>query len=99
MRRFSDLNIKSDKKIFNCKQVSINDILNIEIVVIDAIMQKTKNGDKALIHFKLDNECGKFFTGSMGIIDVIQQLKASDFPFTTIVKSTQYGKGKIYQFT
>ena len=99
MRRFSDLNVKCDKKIFNCKQVSINDILNIEIVVIDAIMQKTKNGDKALVHFKLDDECGKFFTGSMGIIDVIKELNEDDFPFMTIVKSTQYGKGKIYQFT
>lgn len=36
MKRFSDLGVQTDdgRKIFNCQQVSITDILNSEIVVL-----------------------------------------------------------------
>lgn len=46
-KRFSELGIKQqdDRKIFNCQQVSITDVLNSEIEVIDFIPgMKTQHG-------------------------------------------------------
>ena len=47
-KRFSELGIKQqdDRKIFNCQQVSITDILNSEIEVLDYIPDmKTQHGE------------------------------------------------------
>lgn len=47
-KRFSELGIKQqdDRKIFNCQQVSITDVLNSEIEVIDFIPgMKTQHGE------------------------------------------------------
>lgn len=49
-KRFSELGIKQqdDRKIFNCPQVSVTDILNSEIEVIDYLPDvKTKHGEVA----------------------------------------------------
>lgn len=45
-KRFSELGIKQqdDRKIFNCQQVSITDVLNSEIEVIDFIPENTTRG-------------------------------------------------------
>lgn len=51
MRRFSELGIKQvdDKKIFNCQQVSISDVINCEIEVLDFIPNmKTTHGDTGI---------------------------------------------------
>lgn len=100
VKKFNELNVVSDRKIFSCNQVSINDIVNVEIVVIDAVIQGTKNGERALVYCR-DNKGieSKFFSGSKGIMEVVGKLQCGDFPFSTIVKCTQFGKGKMYQFT
>ena len=55
-KRFSELGIKQqdDRKIFNCPQVSVTDILNSEIEVIDYLPDvKTKHGEgRYLIHYR-----------------------------------------------
>lgn len=105
MKRFSELGIKQDddRKIFNCQQVSITDILNSEIEVIDFVPDvKTKHGEgRYLIHYReSDNrEEGKFFTNASAIKSVLDQVKKNDFPFLTVIKATKCGKAKIYQFT
>lgn len=104
-KRFSELGIKQqdDRKIFNCPQVSVTDILNSEIEVIDYLPDvKTKHGEgRYLIHYWTTDgkEEGKFFTNSTSLKSVLDQVKEEDFPFITVIKATKCGNGKIYQFT
>lgn len=78
MRRFSELGIKQvdDKKIFNCQQVSISDVINCEIEVLDFIPNmKTTHGDnRYLVKFRQDGQEGKFFTNSSAIKSVLDQI-------------------------
>ena len=90
MRRFSELGIKQvdDKKIFNCQQVSISDVINCEIEVLD------------FVKFRQDGQEGKFFTNSSAIKSVLDQIPKDEFPFLTTIRSTKLGSsGKMYQFT
>lgn len=103
-KRFSELGIKQEegRKIFNCRQVTVEDILNTEIEVVDFVLDvKTKFGEgRCLIYYKAvgSSDEGKFFTGSLSLKSVLAQVKPEDLPFTTIIKATKCGKGKIYQF-
>lgn len=104
MRRFSELGIKQvdDKKIFNCQQVSISDVINCEIEVLDFIPNmKTTHGDnRYLVKFRQDGQEGKFFTNSSAIKSVLDQIPKDEFPFLTTILSTKLGSsGKMYQFT
>ena len=104
MRRFSELGIKQvdDKKIFNCQQVSISDVINCEIEVLDFIPNmKTTHGDnRYLVKFRQDGQEGKFFTNSSAIKSVLDQSPKDEFPFLTPIRSTKLGSsGKMYQFT
>ena len=103
MKRFSELNIcvKEDRKIFECKQVSITDIINSEIQIIDFIPDmKTKFGeDRYLILFSNDGVEGKFFSNSRMIKNVLDAIPEEDFPFVTTIKCLKCGANKIYKFT
>ncbi len=104
-KRFSELGItpQDDRKVFNCQQVSITDILNSEIEVIDFLSNvKTAHGEgRYLIHYRMvdGSDEGKFFTNSQSLKSVLDQVKPDDFPFITVIKATKCGKGKLYQFT
>lgn len=102
-RHFSELGIKvnDDRKIFNCQQVSITDILNSEIEVVDYIPDmKTQHGDgRYLVKFSQDGQDGKFFTNSTALKNVLDQIPKEEFPFITTIRCTKCGNGKIYQFT
>lgn len=104
-KRFSELGIKAidDRKIFNCQQVSITDILNSEIEVIDFLTAvHTQHGEgRYLVHFRMveGGEEGKFFTNSQNLKSILDQIKPEDLPFITVIKAAKCGKGKLYQFT
>lgn len=104
-KRFSDLKISlpDDKKIFNCPQISITDILNTEIEVTDYLPDvKTKHGEgRYLVQFKYvaTGETAKFFTAATNIKAALDQIEKDDFPFITVIKAIKCGTGKIYQFT
>lgn len=104
-KRFSELGIKQedDRKIYNCQQVSITDILNSEIEVLDYLPDvKTKHGEgRYLIHFKHVEEGyeGKFFTNASTLKNVLSQGDDDKFPFLTVIRATKCGNGKIYHFT
>lgn len=104
-KRFCELGItqQDNRKIFNCQQVSITDILNSEIEVIDFLPDvKTQHGDgRYLVYYRTTDsgEEGKFFTNSQALKSCLNQVRAEDFPFITVIKATKCGKGKIYQFT
>ena len=85
MRRFSELGIKQvdDKKIFNCQQVSISDVINCEIEVLDFIPNmKTTHGDNRYLKSVLD-----------------QIPKDEFPFLTTIRSTKLGSSGKMYQFT
>jgi hypothetical protein len=61
---------------------------------------KTKHGEgRYLIHFRNAGTEGKFFSNSENIKNALNQIKKEDFPFTTIIRATKCGNGKIFQFT
>lgn len=65
MRKFSELGVtvQDERKMFNCSQVSISDVLNCEIIVEDFIPDvKTSHGEgRYLVKFKHSNGAdGKF---------------------------------------
>ncbi len=104
-KRLSDLGVQmpEDRKVFNCQQVSITDILNTEIEVIAFLLNvKTKHGEgRYLVHFR-NIETGaeaKFFTAASDIKFALDQVSKDDFPFITTIKAIKCGTGKIYQFT
>jgi len=103
MKRFSELGVKQDdeRKVFNCTQVSISDVINCEIEVLDFIQGvKTKHGDgRYLIHFKHEGIEGKFFSNAANLKNALDQISKDDFPFTTVIRAIKCGNGKMYQFT
>ncbi|MDR3140545.1 MAG: hypothetical protein LBU37_02270 [Tannerellaceae bacterium] len=103
MKKFSDLGIKpvDDRKIFNCNQVSITDVVNCEIEVLGYISNvKTQHGDgRCLAHYKYNGVEGKFFSNSTSIKNALDQIDEQNFPFSTIIRCAKCGSGKIYQFT
>lgn len=103
MKKFSELGIKQedDRKMFNCQQVSISDVINCEIEILDFIPNmKTSQGDgRYLVNHRCNGAEGKFFTNSTAIKNILDQVPKNDFPFATIIRCTKCGSGKIYQFT
>lgn len=90
-----------DRKIFNCQQVSISDVINCEIEVLDFIPNlKTPHGEgRYLVQYRQDGREGKFFTNSTAIKGILDQIPKGEFHFITTVRCTKCGNGKIYQFT
>lgn len=105
MKRFSDfgINTLSDKHIFTVPQISITDILNCEIEVLDFESGiKTAHGDNRYV-VKIKNEGieNKFFTNSKPIKEALDKIPKEEFPFRTIVRQQKFGSGnsKTYYFT
>lgn len=103
MKRFSDLGISQseDRKIFNCSQVSISDVVNCEIEVLDYITDvKTSQGEgRCLVHCRSESGEVKFFSNASSIKAVLDLVPKEEFPFLTTIRCVNCGKGKIYQFT
>jgi len=103
MKKFSDLNVKIESKnIFDVPQISIEDIINKEIEVLDFQGNiTTRHGDGRYVLKILtdDHEC-KFFTNAEPIKKALDQVEKTDFPFQTIIVARRYGGGKkSFEFT
>lgn len=103
MKRFSDLNIEvpSERRVFECPQVSITEIINCEIEITEYLADvKTRHGeDRYLIRFKKEGKDGKFFTNSRNIKTVLEAVEKTDYPFLTTIKCFKVGSSTIYKFT
>jgi len=104
MKKFSDLGIKPEeqKNIFPVQQISITEITNCEIEILDYTHVDTKYGEnRYIVRIRIENVERKFFTNSTPIKDVLDKVSKADFPFTTIIKPIKFGtgNGKTYQFT
>ncbi|HMM02012.1 MULTISPECIES: hypothetical protein [unclassified Dysgonomonas] len=105
MKKFSELGVKpiDDKAIFMVPRVSITDILNCNIEVLDYIGGiKTINGDnRYIVKVRCDGKECKFFTDSKRIKSILDQIPKEEFPFTTTIKQQRFdsGSAKTFVFT
>lgn len=105
MKKFSDLGIEIDagRNIFPVQQISITDILNCEIEVLDyEAGVKTQHGDnRYVVKIKHEGTECKFFTNSTPIKEALNKIAKEDFPFTATVRVKKLGTGnnKMYFFT
>ena len=90
MNRFSQFQIKSPEKGFEGDKIKISRVLNREIVVHRYKLEDSKvfkkEGSKCL-HMEISIGGNKhvLFTGSVGLIETIQQVPTYGFPFKTII--------------
>ena len=103
MKKFSELGVilQDDNQIFDCKQVSINEIVNCNVILHEYIPNmKTRHGDgRCLIRFEKDGEYGKFFTNSKNIKSTLEAINKDDYPFQTIIKCVKIGQNSLYKLT
>lgn len=92
MNSFSQFNIATASKNFEGEKIKMSKILNREIVVHafkieDSKVFKERGSGKCLhLQISINNEKHIVFTGSSGLIEVIEQVPATGFPFTTTIK-------------
>lgn len=91
MTRFSDLNIKCEIGTFEGKKVSIDSILNVEILIIDYKIEKSKyaenNPNRLQLAFERNGDKYITFSGSKVLMDLISKIPKDKFPIeTTIIK-------------
>jgi len=104
MNKFSDFGIKTggDRKIFEVQQISISDVVNCEIEVLDFDANiKTSHGDgRYIVKVKHEGRECKFFTTASQIKEALDKIPKSNFPFTATIKQQRFGStGKTYYFT
>lgn len=103
MKKFSEMNvqIEDERKIFDCKQMSITQIVNCEIIVHEYIPKMTtKHGeDRVLVKFEYQGSEGKFFTNSTRIKKTLEAVEKSDFPFQATIRCQKVGMNTLYCFT
>lgn len=105
MKKFSDFGINSidDKTVFAVPQVSITEVINFPIEVLDFESGvKTRHGeDRYIVRIRQNGiEC-KFFTTASPIKEALDRIKKTDFPFQTTIKQQRFGtgSGKTFYFT
>lgn len=108
MKDFKDLKVgympADGKKRFPGSQISIRDLVNLQVVVKDfETGVKTSQGeDRTVVAIELNGEPRKFFTNSVEMKNILEQIAQlqDGFPFTTVIKSEAFGGGKTkYIFT
>jgi hypothetical protein len=91
MNSFNQFNIKPREKGFEGDKIKIIKIINREIIVHDFKIEQSKifkeKGTGKCLHLQIsvNNEKHIIFTSSCGLIDVIQLIPKTGFPFTTTI--------------
>ena len=105
MKRFADfgINVLDNKNIFAVHAISIEEITNCEITVLDFESGvKTRHGiGRYIVKIKHENIERKFFTNATPIKEALDRISKEDFPFTTTIRQQRYGSGsgKTFYFT
>lgn len=105
MKKFSDLGIKpiDDKAIFRVPRISITDILNCEIEILDyeSGIKTSQGPNRYIVRIRHEGQECKFFTDSKRIKDTLDQVKKEDFPFKTTIRQLRFdsGSAKTFEFT
>lgn len=99
MISFSDLGIDLKDEGFTEEKISINDIVNVEIEVIEYKREvETRNGNRYVVRINHEGRKRIFFTQSKRIIAALENEKIK-FPFKTIIKTYKAGEKRGYMFT
>jgi len=90
MKQFKDLGIKPALKSFSGDKIKIGRILNREIIVEDYRIDDSKfnkdNGKKCLcLQISIGESKHIVFTGSTVLMEMVQRIPNTDFPFTTTI--------------
>lgn len=105
MKKFSDfgINTHDNKTVFTVPKISITDILNCEVEILDYESGvKTAHGDnRYVVKVKHDEVEYKFFTNATPIKEALDKIPKEDFPFATTIKQQKFGtgSGKTFYFT
>ena len=98
MKKFSDFGIDTlkEKKIFPGKTISIEDLIDKDIVVNDYIEDvKTSFGEgRYLLSIEFESAKHKFFTDSKNIKEALDRIPKDGFPFAATIKQQKLGGGK-----
>ena len=102
MKSFKDLGVSyapaDGKKHFPGLTVSIHDLVNLPIVVKDfeTGIKTAQGDDRTLVAFEQNGEPKKFFTSSVEMRNILEQIRElpDGFPFETTIKTEAFGKGK-----
>ncbi|MCW0484081.1 hypothetical protein [Gaoshiqia sediminis] len=99
MISFADLGIEIEPEGYTEEKISINDIVNVEIEVIDFRRDvATKNGERYVVRINYESRARIFFTQSKRIIAALENEKIK-FPFRTTIKTYKAGEKRGYMFT
>ncbi|MFH1121774.1 MAG: hypothetical protein V1775_18280 [Bacteroidota bacterium] len=105
MKKFSEFGINTleDKHIFAVPVVSIEEVTNCEIEVLDFESGvTTRHGDgRYIVKVKHEGVERKFFTNATPIKEALEKVQKEDFPFLTTIKQQRFGSGsgKTFYFT
>lgn len=104
INNYKDLDIEQKNEMYECRRVSISEILNTEIVIIDyqTTQIKKDNREAFVVHFAFyekgkkieEMKDQKFFTSSQYIKERLKKTKEY-MPFITTIKQVN---GKYYSF-
>lgn len=86
MKKFSDFGLKQDIHNFTGNKIAISKILNREIIVHDYKIEDSNFSGKCLyLQIEYNTEKRVVFTGSKYLLDVIEKIPKTGFPFNTII--------------
>jgi hypothetical protein len=94
MKQFKEFGIKPKQQGFTGDKIKMSKVLNREIVVLDYKIEDSKYGNGAgkclYLQIEINDTKHVMFTGSKSLIDMIDQVPKSNFPFrTTIIKENE----------
>lgn len=88
MKKFSDLGIKTDlQETLAGDKIKMHKILNRAITVHNFRIEPSKfTGQCLYMQIEIDGEKRVVFTGSTGLLQAIQKIQKTDFPFETTIE-------------
>jgi hypothetical protein len=105
MKRFSDFGINTldNRNVFVVPVISIEEVINCEIEVLDFEANvTTKHGPgRYIVKIKYAGAECKFFTSATPIKEALDKISKDNFPFQTVIKVQRFGAGagKTFYFT
>ena len=105
MKHFSDfgINTLNDKTVFAVTKISVTDIVNCEIEVLDYESGvRTEHGEnRYVVKIRHEGRECKFFTNAAPIKEALDKIDKKDFPFSAVIKQQKFGSGsgKTFYFT
>ena len=102
MKKFSDFGIDplKDKNIFTVPVISIDEIVDKKIVVLDYADKVTTSfgDDRYVLKIESEGKEFKFFTAATPIKDALNAITTANLPFEATIKPQRVGKWKTYFF-